>query len=233
MAQKIYLVDDEQSVLDVLSTFLSRDGFEVTAFTDGEAMLARCESAMPDLVVLDVMMPGTDGLSVCSTLRGSHPHLPIILISAKDSPYDRVTGLTIGSDDYLSKPFLPIELVARVRALLRRSQLAPAEPEPVPELTFGPLTLHPGRRQAELDGESFPLTPTDFDFLAFLMMHEGGAVSREELLNHLWKVNWQADTRVADDLVKRLRKKLRARNSSVHIETIWGYGFRLALGDAE
>ena len=225
----IYLADDEQSVLEVLSAFLTRDGFEVKTFSDGDGLIAACEQRLPDAAVLDIMMPGTDGLSACSALRSTYPALPIIIISAKDSPYDRVTGLTIGADDYLSKPFLPIELVARVKALLRRSQ-AVVSPGPEPqEMSFGPLTLSVDQRKAALAGEPFPLTPSEYAFLAFLMKRGGAAVSREELLEALWKVEWQADTRVADDLVKRLRKKLRARNSPVQIETVWGFGFRLTL----
>ena len=157
---------------------------------------------------------------VCSALRGAYPQLPIILISAKDSPYDRVTGLAIGADDYLCKPFLPIELVARARALLRRSRSETAEPESAQELHFGPLALYPDRRLAELAGRPLTLTPMEFVFLAFLMERPGASASREELLERLWKVNWQADTRVADDLVKRLRKKLRAVDSPVMVDTI-------------
>ena len=154
-----------------------------------------------------------------------------IIISAKDSPYDRVTGLTIGADDYLSKPFLPIELIARIRALLRRSQTVTEEPQSSQTLSYGPITLYLDKRSATLDGEAFPLTPNEFDFLAFLIEKDGAAASREELINNLWKVDWQEDTRVADDLVKRLRRKLHTRNASLQIKTVWGYGFRLSLGE--
>ena len=229
MEQMVYLADDEQSILDVLSAFLTTDGFKVETFLDGDKLIAACERKLPQIVVLDIMMPGTDGLSVCSVLRESYPHLPIILISAKGSPYDRVNGLNTGGDDYICKPFLPIELLARIRSVLRRSQTVQYNPGSDRELSFGPLTLHCDMRTAELSGELFHLSPTEFDFLAFLMERGDTAVSREELLDTLWKVNWQADTRVADDLVKRLRKKLRARNSSLQIETVWGYGFRLVL----
>ena len=225
----IYLADDEQPVLDILSAFLTRDGFEVKTFSDCDELIAACDQELPDAAVLDIMMPGTDGLSTCSTLRSTYPELPIIIISAKDSPYDRVTGLTIGADDYLCKPFLPIELVARVKALLRRSHNTLTAPARARELSFGPLVLDGERRAATLSGEPFPLTPTEYAFLSFLIERDGAAVSREELLGVLWKVEWQADTRVADDLVKRLRKKLRARNSPVQIETVWGFGFRLTL----
>ncbi len=139
MAQTIYLADDEKNIRDLIVAFLAQEGFAATAFANGDALLEACERALPDLVILDVMMPGTDGLSVCSHLRKLHPQLPILIVSAKDSPFDRVTGLTLGSDDYLVKPFLPLELVARVRALLRRAQVSPAREEKRP-FAFQPET---------------------------------------------------------------------------------------------
>ena len=230
MSQKIFLADDEQNTCQILSAFLTREGFSVSCFYDGESLLEACDKELPDLVILDIILPGIDGLSVCSTLRSTEPMLPIILISAKDSPYDRVTGLTLGGDDYLSKPSLPLELVARVKALLRRTgRVAQAGPEGAPDLVFGPLALNTSRRSATLDGENFHLTPTEFDFLAYLVPRANTAVSREELLNSLWQLNWEADTRATDDLVKRLRRKLRERGSSLKIETVWGFGFRLSL----
>lgn len=174
-------------------------------------------------------MPGTDGLSVCSALRKASADLPIIIVSAKDSPYDRVTGLTLGSDDYLVKPFLPLELVARVRALLRRAQKAAPSSEAAQELTYGALRLFPERRNALLNDTPLTLTPTEFDFLAYLVQHQERAVSRDELLQALWQVDWQADTRATDDLVKRLRRKLREQQSPVRVETVWGFGSRISM----
>lgn len=231
--QKIYITDDDKATREMIAAFLEREGFSVSTFADGSALLAACEEAVPDLVILDILMPGIDGLSVCASLRHAHERLPIIIVSAKDSPYDRVTGLTLGCDDYMVKPFLPLELAVRVRALLRRSAFSSPETESMQDLGFGPLTLYPDRRSAQLAGEPFLLTPTEFDFLAYLMRRAGSAVSRDELLKSLWQVDWQADTRVADDLVKRLRRKLREKNSRVRIETVWGFGFRLSLQGEE
>ena len=228
--ERIYLADDEKNIRELMMAFLSEEGFEVKTFSSGDDLMQACLEHMPDLVILDIMMPGTDGLSTCSKLRNQNPDLPIIIVSAKDSPYDRVTGLTLGSDDYLVKPFLPLELVARIRALLRRSRRTDTgETSTVPELMFGPLVLYPERRSATMSGEPLALTPTEFDFLTYLVEHQDRAVSRDELLKNLWQYNWQADTRAADDLVKRLRRKLRERKSSVRIETVWGFGFRLEL----
>ena len=213
--QSIYIADDEQDTLDLISRFLEREGYQVRAFTDGESLLTVCEEAVPDLVVLDIMMPGMDGFSVCSELRRRYPNLLIIIISAKDGAYDRVTGLSLGCDDYIVKPFLPLELVIRARALLKHRQSA-----------------NEGPRTAQLAGEPFALTPSEFDFLALLIRQGGSAVSREELLNTIWQVNWEANTRVTDDLVKRLRRKFRMAESPIRIETVWGYGFRIALGES-
>ena len=224
----IDLADDERHIRELMQAFLSQAGYEVHTFSDGDALMEACRREMPDLVILDIMMPGTDGLSVCAQLRQQNEHLPIIIGSAKDSPYDRVTGLTLGGDDYLIKPFLPLELGARVKALLRRAHPA-AKPETPDEWIFGPLTLSTARHEATLSGEALSLTPTEFDFLAYLMAHQERAVSRDELLHALWQFDWQADTRATDDLLKRLRRKLRERKSPVRIETVWGFGFKLAL----
>lgn len=233
MPELIYLADDERNIRELIGAFLSREGYDVRAFETGDDLRDACTVAMPDLVILDVMMPGSDGLSICSQLRAADPELPIIIVSAKDSPYDRVTGLTLGSDDYLVKPFLPLELVARVRALLRRSgKSGQFDVEgKIRELSFGSLRLYPERRDALLGGEPFQLTPTEFDFLTYLVEHQDRAVSRAELLDALWQLDWNADTRAADDLVKRLRRKLRDRGASVQVETVWGFGFRISEGD--
>ena len=229
MSGKIYLADDEPAMRDVLSQFLIKDDFQVDSFDNGNDLVNACEKETPDAVVLDVVLPGMDGLSACSKLRSSYPKLPIILISVKGSPYDRVTGLMIGADDYICKPFLHIELTTRVQAILRRAQEMQEMKKPEQVSSFGSLALHLDKHTATLNGENFPLTPNEFDFLAFLIRKDGAAASREELISHLWKVEWQDDTRVADDLVKRLRKKLRDRDSDVTIKTVWGYGFRLSL----
>ncbi len=230
MAQLIYLADDEKNIRELIALFLQQEGYQVQKFSDGDSLAAACRETLPDLVILDIMMPGTDGLVICSGLRKKNPDLPIIIVSAKDSPMDRVTGLTLGSDDYLVKPFLPLELVARVKALLRRSSKGKeTETKEIREveLEFGNLRLSTELRRAVLNSEELPLTPAEFDFLSYLMKHKERAVSRKELLENVWKTQWQNDSRVTDDLVKRLRKKLRERNCQVQVDTVWGYGFRL------
>lgn len=230
MAQTIYLADDEKNIRNLISAFLTQEGFLVQTFADGDSLLSACETNLPDLVILDIMMPGTDGLTICSRLRQNNSQLPIIIVSAKDSPYDRVTGLTLGSDDYMVKPFLPLELVARIKALLRRTvtkNQETGENAPEQELSFGSLVLSPAFRCASVSDVPLSLTPAEFDFLCYMVQHKDRAVSREELLKALWKVNWETDTRATDDLIKRLRRKLRSLNSPIQIETVWGFGFKL------
>ena len=231
MAKKIYVADDEKNICFLIQNFLEKEGFEVTCFHDGESILEACEKEMPDLCILDVMMPGMDGLTVCTQIR-KRSHVPIIIVSAKDSPLDRITGITLGSDDYLVKPFLPLELVTRVKALFRRvDAFAGPEEETKDTLEFGDIILYTKRRAAQLRGADFALTPLEFDFLNHMLEYPEHAASREDLLKSLWKVDSkEVDTRAVDDMVKRLRKKLKEQGSTVKIETVWGYGFRLIAG---
>ena len=231
MAKRIYVADDEKNICFLIQNFLEKEGFEVTCFHDGESILEACEKEMPDLCILDVMMPGMDGLTVCTQIRRKS-HVPIIIVSAKDSPLDRITGITLGSDDYLVKPFLPLELVTRVKALFRRvDAFAGPEEETKGTLEFGDIILYTKRRAAQLKGIDFALTPLEFDFLNHMLEHPEHAASRDDLLKALWKVDSkEVDTRAVDDMVKRLRKKLKEQESTVKIETVWGYGFRLIAG---
>ena len=231
MGKRIYVADDEKNICFLIQNFLEKEGFEVRCFEDGTSILKACEEQMPDMCILDVMMPGMDGLTVCTQIRKTS-HVPIIIVSAKDSPLDRITGITLGSDDYLVKPFLPLELVTRVKALFRRIEaFSVQEEESKDELTFGDICLHPKWRAALLAGKEFALTPLEFDFLCHMLQNPEYAASRDELLKSLWQVDSrEVDTRAVDDMVKRLRKKLKEQSSVVKIETVWGYGFRLTVG---
>ena len=164
-------------------------------------------------------MPGTDGLSLCARIRGES-RVPIMIVSAKDSPLDRVTGITLGSDDYMVKPFLPLELVARVKALFRRAEYSQTEAPAA--FKCGNLLLEQGARTITVGGEAFSVTPTEFDFLSYLLERAGQAVSKLP--------DYELDTRVADDLVKRLRRKLKESGCSASVKTVWGFGFRLEGG---
>ena len=189
-----------------------------------------------DLLVLDVIMPKMDGLEVCRQFRLKEGyHTPVIMLTALGTTEDIVKGLDSGADDYLVKPFLPLELVTRVKALFRRvDAFSGQEEENSENLELGDIVLFPGRRTASLKGEEFALTPLEFDFLRHMLEHPEHAASRDDLLKALWKVDSkEVDTRAVDDMVKRLRKKMKEQNSAVKIETVWGYGFRLTAGGDE
>lgn len=228
--KKIYLADDERNIREIMTTFLENDGYEVRAFADGYSIRQAFDEQIPDMLILDIMMPGEDGLSLCSYFR-KKSKVPIIIVSAKDTPMDRVTGIMLGSDDYLTKPFLPLELAVRVRALFRRAELSSDDEERKKQpVSCGNLRIVPSCRRVTIDGELFKTTPTEYEFLLYLMQRQQGAVSKKELLKDIWGYNTDVDiddTRVADDLVKRLRKKLRECGCTAMIETIWGYGYQM------
>lgn len=228
--KKIYLADDEKYIREIVTTFLENDGYEVRAFADGYSIRQAFDERIPDMSILDIMMPGVDGLSLCSYFR-KKSSVPIIIISAKDTPMDRVTGITLGSDDYLTKPFLPLELAVRVKAQFRRMELLSDGKERKQQpVSCGNLCVIPKNRRITIDGELFKTTPTEYEFLFYLIQRQQSAVSKKGLLKDIWgyheDINIE-DTRVTDDLVKRLRKKLRERGSTAKIETIWGYGYQI------
>ncbi|QOX64969.1 response regulator transcription factor [Anoxybacterium hadale] len=225
--QKIYIADDEKNIRDLIEGFLTNEGFDVKAFETGDALLEEFLRFPSDMVILDIMMEGTDGLSVCSKIRSRH-NVPIIIVSARDSELDRITGFTLGGDDYLVKPFSPIELVARVKAIFRRVSL---DQTAVSKRIFayGDITMNLASRECLMNGRALDLTPTEFALLSYMFEHSDRAISRSELLKNVWKFDFEADTRATDDVLKRLRKKL--TGSTVSIESVWGFGFKLKLGE--
>lgn len=225
MSKLIYIADDEKNIRDLICGFLRNDGFEVKAFDNGDSLLSEFQQKPSDMVILDIMMEGTDGLTICTSIRQKY-NVPIIIVSARDSELDRIIGITLGSDDYLVKPFSPIELVARVKALFRRILLDRA-PSADNVLNYGDITLNVATRDCQIENKKIDLTPTEFALLTYLIEHNAKAVSREELLKNVWKFEFEVDSRATDDVLKRLRKKL--VTSNVRIESVWGYGFKLAL----
>lgn len=225
MNKLIYIADDEENIRNIMQMFLEKEGFETKGFSNAEELSSQLQNKMPDLIILDVMMPGEDGLSLCAKIR-EKSRVPIIIVSAKGNETDRITGITLGSDDYIVKPFSPLELVVRVKALLRRANYTTDQKSPE-SIAFGDITLEIGSREAFCRQEPFSMTPTEFDFFKYMIKCCPNAVSRENLLKELWQFDFETDTRVADDLVKRLRKKLSNAKSTVAIETVWGFGFRL------
>ncbi len=225
MSKLIYVADDDKNIRDLIVGFLKNDGFEAAAFENGDALLKEFLMVPADMLIIDIMMPGTDGLTLCTKIRAENS-VPIIIVSARDSEIDRITGITIGSDDYMVKPFSPIELVARVKAIFRRMQIDKA-PTNDSVLKYGDITVNQNERQAFLVGDKLDLTPTEFALIAYLIKNSDRAVPREELLKYVWRFDAEIDTRATDDVIKRLRKKL--KDSNVKITSVWGFGFKLEL----
>jgi DNA-binding response OmpR family regulator len=217
----IVLVEDDPNIADLVDMYLRQDGYRVYQATDGQTGLDLVKTRAARLVILDVGLPGPlDGLDVCRQLRQTSD-IPIIMLTARDDEVDRVLGLELGADDYVTKPFSPRELVARVKAILRRAD-TPARPPAV--LSAGAVQVDLGRREARVDGEVVPLAAREFELLAYLAENRGLALSRRQLLNGVWGVDWVGDERTVDVHVRQLRKKL---GDALPLVTVWGVGYRL------
>lgn len=225
----VYLADDDPGLLEVFSAFLENAGFDVRAFPTGDELAAEFALHEPDLVVLDVMMPGTDGLTICKNLR-EVSDVPIVILTAKDSEMDYMHGLAIGADDYLTKPFSPSMLVMRVKALLRRVEMGRASTPAVSDLAFGDIVLSENAHEARAAGKPLELTMTEFALLRCLLEGKGAAVSRDTLLSKVWGFDAEVETRVTDETVRRVRRKLQDAGSSTRIKAVWGYGYKLEAG---
>lgn len=221
----IYAADDEKNIRVLIQSFLIKEGYQVEVFENGDALYDAFMKKHADLVILDIMMPGSDGFTICSKLR-QISNVPIIMLTARDGESDYITGITLGSDDYFTKPFRPLKLVMRVKAIFRRIDMEKEEPQ-MDQLSFGDITISPTQHMVSVKGVEVPLTMTELNFLTFVMENSHRAVSREELLNKVWGYDNVVETRVTDDTVKRLRKKLVEAKSTVKIETVWGFGFKL------
>ena len=224
MKQLIYIAEDEKNIRETLQRFLENDGYEVCAFETGDALLGALFKRRADLVILDIMMPGTDGLTCCRLIR-EKDKVPIILLTAKDTEYDYVSGILQGGDDYLTKPFRPTVLLMRVKALLRRVEMERGTDPMDRDITVGDLHFSGKEKKLFCKGKPLALSPND------LMHGKGKAFSRDELLNHIWGYNDDVETRVTDETLRRIRSKLSSADSSVLIETVWGYGYRLHSGE--
>ncbi|WP_346533379.1 response regulator transcription factor [Micromonospora sp. DPT] len=225
MPQRVLVVDDDRTVSDVVCRYLEHAGYQVDHVSDGAAALAAVAAAPPQLVVLDVMLPKVDGLEVCRRLRERPDGVPIVMLTARGDEADRILGLQLGADDYLSKPFSPRELVLRVRSVLRRAGGEPAGAA-AEVLTDGALTVETGPRVARLHGRELALTLREFDLLAHLMRHPARAFRRAELLERVW--GWSfGDQSTVTVHVRRLREKIEADPADPRrIVTVWGVGYR-------
>ena len=232
MSHSIYIADDEKNIRDLIKSFLESDGYEVSAFETGDELMAVFDEKPADLVILDIMMPGTDGLTLCRKLR-EESSVPIIILTAKDSEYDYVQGITIGSDDYLTKPFRPTALLMRVRSLLRRMDMNEkgdrSSKMSDEDISIGDLTFSGRRNEILCGGRPVKLTRTELKMLSYMMKNPEKAYSRDELLNAIWGYDTKVETRVTDETLRRIRKQLSACESNVSVRTMWGFGYRIEV----
>jgi DNA-binding response OmpR family regulator len=225
MANTILVVDDEKNIVTLVRRYLGNEGFHVEEAYDGKQALEKVRSLSPDLIILDVMMPEMDGLTVCKEIRKTS-NAPVIILTARDDDVDKIVGLEIGADDYMTKPFNPRELVARVKAVLRRSQ-GSMTPEQV--LEVGDIRLDPLRREVTVGAKSITLRAKEFDLLSAFMRYQGLVLDRERLLSLVWGQDFYGDTRTIDVHVAWLREKL--TGATARVQTVWGVGYKLVLDE--
>jgi DNA-binding response OmpR family regulator len=222
MTVKILVADDEASIREVVQLYLEREGYTVHTAADGDTALEIEAETRPDLLILDIMLPGRSGWEICRSLTR---RVPVIFLTAKSTEADKITGFSLGADDYVTKPFSPRELVARVKAVLRRSGLIFADGD---ELSFPGLTILPATQAAVKNGRSVSLSPKEFDLLLFLARHPRIVFSREQLLTNVWGYGFEGDDRTVDATVKRLRQKI-ADPDNTFIHTVWGTGYKFEV----
>jgi len=219
--ETILVVDDEKNIVELAKLYLQKEGYHVEDACDGIEALAKIKSLQPALVVLDLMLPEIDGWEVCRRVRGESD-VPIIMLTARDGDVDKIVGLELGADDYLTKPFNPRELVARVRAVLRRYQKA-IQPEQV--IKIGQVTIDPQQREVIVRERPIELRTKEFDLLLTLAQHKGIVLSRDQLLDLVWGFDFYGQTRTVDVHIAHLREKL--ADSDLVIDTVWGIGYKL------
>ncbi len=219
----IYVVDDEESIIDFVRLYLEKDGFQVKGFKDGKAAFDAIMQSPPNLVVLDVMLPGMDGFEVCRNLRLEENQVPIIMLTAKDEEIDKILGLELGADDYLTKPFNPRELVARIRAVLRRVTLQRKSNDEM--IRVGDISIDMRRREVKIKDELIKLRTQEFELLRVMAEDPGRVFSRDQLLYLAWGYDFAGQTRTVDVHIAQLRRKIQA--SKNQIETVTGFGYKL------
>ncbi len=240
--RKILVVDDERTIREVVRRYLELEGFAVIEAETGPQALSILQTSSPDLIVLDIMLPGVDGFSITRRLRNTEEYsplqvdgeIPIILLTARTNEVDRVAGLELGADDYVTKPFSPRELVARVKAVLRRTNAAESESESESPLEVGALSLDPRRRSFSVNGEVVALTAKEFDLLWFLLRHPRQVFTRQQLLDKVWGYEFYGDESTVTVHVRRLREKLEPNPSKPsYIQTVWGVGYKFEAPSAK
>ncbi|KQL37960.1 MULTISPECIES: response regulator transcription factor [Bacillaceae] len=231
MNNKILVVDDEEHILTLIKFNLEQAGFQVVTATDGEEGLQKAVEEKPELIVLDLMLPKKDGMEVCKELRLQRNTTPILMVTAKDDEFDKVLGLELGADDYMTKPFSPREVVARVKAILRRSKITetPVQSnDDADTLIIADLKILPEYYEAYFQGEKLELTPKEFELLLYLTKNKGRVLTRDQLLSAVWNYDFAGDTRIVDVHISHLREKIELDSKKpVYIKTIRGLGYKL------
>ena len=222
-AQTVLVVEDEASIASFVSLYLKNAGYDVRAVTTGSAALAQVAAEQPALIILDLMLPDLDGIEICRRVRKTSD-VPILMLTARDEDVDKIIGLEVGADDYMTKPFNPRELVARVRAILRRATPDKAARESA-VLVHGDLRIDAGRREARVGEQEIQLAPKEFDLLWELLDHRGLVLTRDQLLERVWGYTFAGDTRTVDVHVRQLRRKL---GDASPIVTVWGVGYKVS-----
>ncbi|WP_445489518.1 response regulator [Niallia sp. 03133] len=232
MKKKVLVVDDEQSILTLLQYNLQQAGYDVITAMDGEEGMNLAQSTNPDVILLDLMLPKLDGMEVCKQLRHQRINTPILMLTAKDDELDKILGLELGADDYMTKPFSPREVIARIKAVLRRSQFQTEAPEKEPQeedsIKIADLRILPNYYEAYFKDELLELTPKEFELLLYLAKYKGRVLTRDQLLSAVWNYDFVGDTRIVDVHISHLREKMENNTKKpIYIKTIRGLGYKL------
>lgn len=220
----IFIVDDEKRIRDLIEMYLKKEGYKTTTFQSADGVLSAIREYMPDLLILDIMMPGLNGLDLCKEIR-KISEVPIIFVSARSDELDRILGLELGADDYLAKPFSPRELVVRIKTILKRTTRPIGHTDEV--LKSKDLEIYVNRRMVKCNGQDIPFTIKEYEVLEFLMKNIDLPLSREQIIESIWGYDYDGYDRNVDDTIKRVRKKLKTAKSTIQIKTVWGYGYRI------
>lgn len=226
MSQKILIVDDEKSIVTLLKYNIERAGYTTDVAYDGLEAINKAENNSFDLIILDLMLPGMDGLEICKHLRTNKIDTPILMLTAKDDEFDKILGLELGADDYLTKPFSPKEVVARVKAILRRTNNPTTSG--FQSIKIGDIIIYPERYEAEKDSKVITFTRKEFELLHYLAINKGKVISRDQLLSGVWDYDFVGDTRIVDVHISHLREKIEPNSKKpVYIKTVRGLGYKL------
>ncbi|MCL1949993.1 MAG: response regulator transcription factor [Turicibacter sp.] len=231
MMKHVFVIDDDANIRQLMVKYLEKEGYQVTAFESADGVIEAFEVGTPDALVLDIMMPGNmDGLDLCKKIR-MFSRVPIVFVSAKDEAVDRIIGLELGADDYLSKPFSPRELLVRLKIIFRRIDPSTTPPQESSVFTAVDIKIDDSKRACQAHEQEMSLTNNEYMLLFYLVKNKNISFTRENLIQNIWGYDYVGESRMIDDLVKRLRKKLKNAGSNAEITTVWGYGYRIDDSD--